>query len=79
VYTVGTYTMYFEYDKITMCFVLLQDGWTPLHHAALNDHVVVIEYLLNKGAKINYKDDVRYLMYSQILKFMYSVYCMHMG
>ena len=70
-YAVGTYTMYFEYDDITMCFVLLQNGWTPLHFAAFNDHVVVIEYLLDKGVKINHKDNVRYLMYSQILKYMY--------
>ena len=70
-YAVGTYTMYFEYDDITMCFVLLQNGWTPLHLAAFNDHVVLIEYLLDKGAKINYKDNVRYLMYSQILKYRY--------
>jgi len=43
-----------------MCFVLLQLGGTPLYNAVANDHVVVIEYLLDEGSKIDHKDKVRY-------------------
>ena len=53
--------MYFEYDDITMCFVLLQLGETPLHKAAAIGNVASIECLLNKGAKIDHKDDVSIL------------------
>jgi len=28
-------------------------GWTPLHYAALNGHIPMIEFLIEKGAKIN--------------------------
>ena len=55
--------MYFEYDDITMCFVLLQRRQTPLHRAAGSGSVASIECLLNKGAKIDQGDNVRYLMY----------------
>ena len=50
--------MYFKYDDITMCFVLLQYGETPLHRAARFDRVASIECLLNKGAKIDQKGNV---------------------
>ena len=53
--------MYFAYDDITMCFVLLQDGATPLHRAAGSGSVASIECLLNKGAKIDHSDNVSIL------------------
>jgi len=51
-----------------MCFVLLQFEQTPLYNDLVNDHVVVIEYLLDEGSKIDHKDKVRYLMYICSLK-----------
>ena len=53
--------MYFEYDDITLRFVLLQDGETPLHRAAEIGIVANIECLLNKGAKIDHSDNVSIL------------------
>ena len=53
--------MYFEYDDITMCFVLLQIGQTPLHTAARYGEVASIECLLNKGAKLDHSDNVSIL------------------
>ena len=50
------YTMYCD---MTMCFVLLQNGWTPLHGAAMNNEVDCLKCLLDKGANIDSKDDVR--------------------
>ena len=55
------YTMYFEHDDITVCFVLLQNGMTPLHAAARFGKVASIECLVNKGAKIDHKDNVSIL------------------
>ena len=55
------YTMYFEYDDITLRFVLLQDGLTPLHRAAESGSVASIEFLLNKGAKLDHSDNVSIL------------------
>ena len=31
-------------------------GWTPLHHAANNGHLSVVEYLVNQKADINAKN-----------------------
>ena len=70
--------MYFEYDDITMCFVLLQYGWTPLHRAAESGEVASIECLLNKGAKIDQGDNVRYLMYI-LTTCIQCIYCIRMG
>jgi len=36
----------------------LQDGWTPLHWAALNGQKDVAALLLDRGAAIEAKDDV---------------------
>ena len=70
--------MYFEYDDITMCFVLLQIGQTPLHRAARSGKVASIECLLNKGAKIDQVDNVRYLMYI-LTTCIQCIYCIRMG
>ena len=70
--------MYFEYDDITMCFVLLQNGQTPLHRAARIGKVGSIECLLNKGAKIDQVDNVRYLMYI-LTTCIQCIYCIRMG
>jgi len=34
-----------------------KDGWTPLHRAAYNGHLSVIEYLVNQKADINGKNN----------------------
>lgn len=38
--------------------ILFQSNRTPLLHAALDNHLNVVEYLLDKGANINEKDSV---------------------
>ena len=53
--------MYFEYDDITLRFVLLQHGLTPLHRATQSGSVASIEFLLNKGAKLDHSDNVSIL------------------
>ena len=35
-----------------------QDGSTPLMNAAWNGHLLVVEYLLEKGADLNAQDNV---------------------
>ena len=35
-----------------------QDGWTPLIFAAMEDHLPVVEYLVEKGADMEAKDYV---------------------
>ena len=51
--------MYTMYCDMTMCFVLLQSGQTPLHTAAVHNGVDCLKYLLDKGANIDSKDKVR--------------------
>ena len=53
------YTMYRD---MTIYFVLLQEGRTPLHTAAEYNGVDCLKYLLDKGANIDSKDMVRQLM-----------------
>jgi ankyrin repeat protein len=36
-----------------------QDGWTPLHWAAVYGHVDAVRYLVDKGANINATNKVR--------------------
>jgi ankyrin repeat protein len=36
----------------------LQDGWTPLHWAAKNGHIVIVDKLLAAGASVNMQDEV---------------------
>ena len=38
--------------------VFLQDGYTPLHDAAIEGHDDIIHYLLNRGAKIDSVNNV---------------------
>ena len=52
---------------MTMCFVLLQYGRTPLHIAAFVGHVKALRHLLDRGAIIDPKNEVTYLVY--ILKY----------
>ena len=40
-------------------YPLLQDGRTPLHHAAMKGHAEVVSLLLEKGADIQARDEVR--------------------
>ena len=47
------------YCDMTMCFVLLQNGETPLHVAARNNGVHCLKCLLDKGADIDSKDKVK--------------------
>ena len=39
-------------------YVLLQDGSTPLMHAANNEFLDICKLLLEKGANVNLKDEV---------------------
>ena len=50
------YTVY--QTKYPIIYFALQEGWTPLHYAALNGHVNVIE-ILNSQANINATTNVR--------------------
>ena len=36
-----------------------QNGWTPLHDAAIGGHTAVVEQLLAAGAAVDAKDKVR--------------------
>ena len=38
---------------------LLQNGWTPLHEAALKGHLQVAQALVEAGADVNSKNNVR--------------------
>ena len=65
------------YCDMTMCFVLLQRGQTPLHAAARFSNVECLKCLLDKGANIDSKDIVRQLMC--ILKYYgYGIRMTHM-
>ena len=37
---------------------MYQDGFTPLMHAAMEGHLPVVEYLVEKGADMEAKNDV---------------------
>jgi ankyrin repeat protein len=37
---------------------LLQNGWTPLHHACSRGHVEVVTVLLAAGAQVDAEDQV---------------------
>jgi len=43
--------------------------WTPLHLAAHQGHLNVVELLVNKKADINAKDNHAFCKYSKILLF----------
>jgi ankyrin repeat protein len=36
----------------------LQDGWTPLHWAGKNGHIVIVDKLLAAGAALNIQNEV---------------------
>ena len=38
------------------CFINSPHQWTPLHQAALGDHVDTVRCLVDKGADINLED-----------------------
>ena len=38
---------------------LIQESWTPLHHAAHKGHSEVLTKLLDSGADVDLQDDVR--------------------
>ena len=44
--------------KLTLFQIRSQHGMTALHKAAQNGHTEVVRVLLDKGAKINIKNDV---------------------
>ena len=51
------------------CFdqTLLQDGATPLHHAALNGFMDVVALLIAKKANVKTKDNVSTITFGQTL------------
>ena len=46
--------------QISSCLFLClsQDGDTPLHNAAINDHLAIVKKLIESGARVDEKDDV---------------------
>ena len=38
----------------------MQPKWTALHRAAYNGHLQLVQLLLRKGAKVNFKDIVSF-------------------
>ena len=46
-----------------------QDGLTPLIHAATNDHLPIVEYLLQHGAEVDTQDYVRTVTLKKIHSF----------
>ena len=42
-----------------MHIVVIQDGWTALMRASAEGHTAVVELLLQHGADVNAKDEVR--------------------
>ena len=52
-----------------MCCVFLQHGNTPLHRAALNGHVDIVNLLLTKNPDLIFQTDK---VSEQIIQFLYS-------
>ena len=40
----------------------LQNGWTPLHFAVNQDHLEIVELLLEHGAAVDIESNVCYVM-----------------
>ncbi len=61
---------------LTLCILITQDGYTPLHIAAGNGHFEAVEMLLNANATIDLTDQVGLLHtnFRSIIYVMY-VYC----
>ena len=56
--------MYNHIDDSTLDFyesIYVQRGWSALHVASEKGHLEVVKCLLEKGANINDKDEVRYI------------------
>ena len=45
--------------RLTNCFLIGQDGKTSFHWAADNGHLDVVTKLLDSGADVHVKDNVR--------------------
>jgi ankyrin repeat protein len=45
-------------DFHTLCFTLLQSGYTALHRAASQGHIEVITALVERGCDVNTQDEV---------------------
>ena len=41
-----------------MILIIRQDGDTPLHHAARNEHLEILRILIEKGATLEAKNNV---------------------
>jgi ankyrin repeat protein len=52
--------VYLLLDMLHMLYLVLQDGKTALMGACAGGHLSVAQYLLNRGADINAKDNVSY-------------------
>jgi len=51
--------MYYDLPLYHKCCIgLMQNNWTPLHTAAQNSRIVVVEALIRLGANVNALDKV---------------------
>ena len=46
-------------ENLTVSVYVVQNGWTALLWASENGHLSIVEVLLERGADIHHKDDVR--------------------